>query len=73
MTARSSMPSKPPSDLTDYPSLTNGHSEASCTDISIVGLHVQVYGLKEIQGSSLPIAAVVRFTVPPPMLYYARR
>lgn len=44
---------------TDYPSLTGGHRESSCTDISIVGLHVKVYGLNEIEGSKLPIAAVV--------------
>lgn len=44
---------------TNYPSLTSGHPESSCTDILIVGLHVKVYGLDEIKGSKLPIAAVV--------------
>jgi hypothetical protein len=37
-----------------------GHS-FSRTDISIVGLEVQVYGLEEIKGSNKPIVGLVRF------------
>lgn len=44
---------------THYPSLGEGHPVTSCTDISIVGLEIKVYGLEEIKHSSLPIAAVV--------------
>jgi hypothetical protein len=45
---------------TDYPTLTLGHPATSCSIVNIVGLEVHVYGLQEIKGSSLPIAAVVR-------------
>lgn len=31
----------------------------SCTVVHIVGLKLHVYGLEEIKGSELPIAAVV--------------
>jgi hypothetical protein len=55
MTAR-----MPPIEKTDYPALDMGHS-FSRTDISIVGLEVQVYGLEEIKGSSKPIVGLVRF------------
>jgi len=44
---------------TDYPSLSMGHS-FSKTDISIVGLECQVYGLEEIRGSRKPIVGLVR-------------
>jgi hypothetical protein len=57
MTAR-----MPPIEKTDYPSLDMGHS-FSRTDISIVGLEVQVYGLEEIKGSSKPIVGLVRFSL----------
>lgn len=53
------MTAQPVLEGTHYPSLTGGHPDSSCTDISIVGLHVKVYGLEEIEGSNLPIAAVV--------------
>jgi hypothetical protein len=53
MTAR-----MPPIEKTDYPALDMGHS-FSRTDISIVGLEVQVYGLEEIKGSSKPIVGLV--------------
>jgi len=55
MTAR-----MPPIEKTDYPALDMGHS-FSRTDISIVGLEVQVYGLEEIKGSNKPIVGLVRF------------
>ena len=55
MTAR-----MPPIEKTDYPALDMGHS-FSRTDISIVGLDVQVYGLEEIKGSNKPIVGLVRF------------
>jgi len=44
---------------THYPSLTLGHPHSSCKDISIVGLDLKIYGLDEIKGNKLPIAAVV--------------
>jgi len=44
---------------TDYPALDMGHS-FSRTDISIVGLDIQVYGLEEIKGSKKPIVGLVR-------------
>ena len=44
---------------TVYPTLALGHSPASCAEISIVGLQVKVYGLKEVANSTKPIAAVV--------------
>jgi hypothetical protein len=50
----------PPIEKTDYPALDMGHS-FSRTDISIVGLEVQVYGLEEIKGSNKPIVGLVRF------------
>jgi hypothetical protein len=53
MTAR-----MPPIEKTDYPALDMGHS-FSRTDISIVGLEVQVYGLEEIKGSNKPIVGLV--------------
>jgi hypothetical protein len=59
MTAR-----MPPIEKTDYPSLDMGHS-FSRTDISIVGLEVQVYGLEEIKGSNKPIVGLVRSFFPP--------
>lgn len=59
MTAR-----MPPIEKTDYPALDMGHS-FSRTDISIVGLEVQVYGLEEIKGSSKPIVGLVRFPLSP--------
>jgi hypothetical protein len=59
MTAR-----MPPIEKTDYPALDMGHS-FSQTDISIVGLEVQVYGLEEIKGSSKPIVGLVRFPLSP--------
>jgi hypothetical protein len=43
---------------TDYPSLDMGHS-FSRTNLSIVGLELQVYGLDEIKESSKPIVALV--------------
>ena len=55
MTAR-----MPPIEKTDYPALDMGHS-FSRTDISIVGLEVQVYGLEEIKRSNKPIVGLVRF------------
>ena len=59
MTAR-----MPPIEKTDYPALDMGHS-FSRTDISIVGLEVQVYGLEEIKKSNKPIVGLVRFlTIP---------
>ena len=45
---------------TDYPTLTLGHHATSCSIVHIVGLEVHVYGLEEIKGSNLPVAAVVR-------------
>jgi hypothetical protein len=54
----------PPIEKTDYPALDMGHS-FSRTDISIVGLEVQVYGLEEIKGSSKPIVGLVRFPLFP--------
>jgi hypothetical protein len=60
MTAR-----MPPIEKTDYPALDMGHS-FSRTDISIVGLEVQVYGLEEIKGSNKPIVGLVRFPLCPP-------
>jgi hypothetical protein len=53
MTAR-----MPRLEKTDYPSLDMGHS-FSRTEVSIVGLEVQVYGLEEIRGSSKPIIGLV--------------
>jgi len=52
-------------ETTDYPSLSLGYSNASCTTVNIVGLDVKVYGLEETRSSSLPLAAVVSF---PPFL-----
>lgn len=54
MTAR-----MPPIEKTEYPALDMGHS-FSRTEISIVGLEVQVYGLEEIKGSNKPIVGLVR-------------
>ena len=48
---------------TDYPTLTLGHHATSCSIVHIVGLEVHVYGLEEIKGSSLPVAAVVRRSI----------
>jgi len=48
---------------TDYPALDMGHS-FSRTDISIVGLDIQVYGLEEIKGSKKPIVGLVRVLSP---------
>ncbi|WVW79583.1 hypothetical protein I302_101552 [Kwoniella bestiolae CBS 10118] len=44
---------------TDEPSLTFGHPESSVTELSIVGLHLRVYGLKEIEGSDRPLAVLI--------------
>ncbi|WWC63824.1 uncharacterized protein I303_106429 [Kwoniella dejecticola CBS 10117] len=44
---------------TDEPSLTFGHDESSVTELSIVGLHLTVYGLKEIEKSDRPLAVLV--------------
>jgi hypothetical protein len=60
MTAR-----MPPIEKTDYPALDMGHS-FSRTDISIVGLEVQVYGLEEIKESNKPIVGLVRLSPFPP-------
>ena len=49
----------PPIELTDYPSLAMGH-DFSKTDISIVGLDLQIFGLEEIKDSQKPIVALVR-------------
>lgn len=49
----------PPIEFTDYPSLAMGH-EFSKTDLSIVGLDLQVFGLEEIKDSQKPIVALVR-------------
>jgi hypothetical protein len=48
---------------TDYPSLSMGHS-FSKTDISIVGLECQIYGLEEVKKSQKPIVGLVRFLTP---------
>jgi hypothetical protein len=48
----------PPIDRTDYPSLAMGH-DFSKTDLSIVGLDIQVFGLEEIKESTKPIVALV--------------
>lgn len=48
----------PPIEKTEYPSLDMGHS-FSRTEISIVGLNIQVYGLEEIRGSKKPIIGLV--------------
>ncbi|WVQ81181.1 hypothetical protein IAT38_003303 [Cryptococcus sp. DSM 104549] len=42
-----------------YPGLTLGHPEVSVTDLHIVGLELKVYGLEEIRGSGLPVAAMI--------------
>ncbi|WWC90998.1 uncharacterized protein L201_005937 [Kwoniella dendrophila CBS 6074] len=44
---------------TDEPSLTFGHPEVSVKELSIVGLHLRVYGLKEIENSEKPITVLV--------------
>jgi len=49
----------PPIEKTEYPALDMGHS-FSRTEISIVGLELQVYGLEEIKGSNKPIVGLVR-------------
>lgn len=49
--------SKVPVEMSSTPSL--GHPAPSCTVVHIVGLKLHVYGLDEIKGSDLPIAAVV--------------
>ncbi|RSH95099.1 hypothetical protein EHS25_000185 [Saitozyma podzolica] len=43
----------------DYPSLTLGHPDKSLTTIHIVDLKLNIYGLEEIKGSGLPVAAVI--------------
>ena len=48
----------PPIDITDYPSLAMGH-DFSKTELSIVGLDLQVFGLEEIKQSQKPIVALV--------------
>jgi len=44
---------------TYYPALSDGYPEASRTDVSIVGLDLQVFGLAEIESNDLPIACVI--------------
>jgi len=58
-------------ETTDYPSLALEHASFSCTDVHIVGLQLKVYGLEEIKGSNLPIAAVVSSPSVhgPPLMY----
>lgn len=51
---------------TDYPTLNLGYNETSCQTVNIVGLDVKVYGLEEVQSSSLPLAAVVSVSFDPP-------
>ena len=48
----------PPIDITDYPALAMGH-DFSKTEVSIVGLDLQVFGLDEIRESKKPIVALV--------------
>ncbi|WWC72906.1 uncharacterized protein I206_106870 [Kwoniella pini CBS 10737] len=44
---------------TDEPSLNSGYEESSITELFIVGLHLTVYGLKEIENSDKPLAVLV--------------
>ncbi|OCF56102.1 hypothetical protein L486_06043 [Kwoniella mangroviensis CBS 10435] len=44
---------------TDEPSLTFGHPDSSVTELNIVGLHLRVYGLKELEGSDRPLAVLI--------------
>ena len=53
------MSSVPILEATDYPALSLGYADASCISVDIVGLDVKVYGLKEVESSTLPLAAVV--------------
>ncbi|WVR08863.1 hypothetical protein IAU60_005922 [Kwoniella sp. DSM 27419] len=46
-------------DKTDYPGLTLGHPQVSVTDVTIVGLHLKVYGLREIEGNERGVAVLI--------------
>jgi hypothetical protein len=43
----------------DWEPLNLGHPIVSKTDVTIIDLDVQVFGLEEIRGSTRPIAVVV--------------
>lgn len=49
----------PTAHVMDYPALDLGNKHCSKTHVAIVDLDVYVWGLEEIKGSKLPIAAVV--------------
>ena len=53
------MSSVPILEATDYPGLSLGYADASFISVDIVGLDVKLYGLKEVESSTLPLAAVV--------------
>jgi hypothetical protein len=53
-----------PIEITDYPSLSLGYESSSRTDVSIVGLDLQVWGLEEIRESKRPIAVLVSDLIP---------
>lgn len=48
-----------PVEHTDYPSLDLGHASSSRTDVSIMGLELQVWGLEEIEQSKRPLGVMV--------------
>ncbi|WVQ73062.1 hypothetical protein IAR50_002625 [Cryptococcus sp. DSM 104548] len=43
----------------DYPSLADGYPEPSVTHVKVVGLGVNVYGLKEAEGQQKPLTVMV--------------
>ena len=49
----------PSTSVTQHDSMDLGYPHVSVIDISIVGLQLKIYGLEEIKGSNLPVAAVV--------------